>query len=147
MRLWVLAVALLGAGSCGVTEAKRVEIVAAPPTGDVAGLVRAELARAAHDQRSLLVYVGATWCEPCRRFHEAAKAGKLDKLFPELRLYELDADRDAERLATAGYASHFIPLFARPGPDGRASGKQIEGSVKGDGAVGEIAPRLRALLQ
>ena len=39
-----------------------------------------------------------------------------------------------------------IPLFALPGADGRASGKQIEGSVKGEAAVGEISPRLAALL-
>jgi len=49
-------------------------------------------------------------------------------------------------LQAAGYVSRLIPLFAAPGLDGRASGRQMEGSVKGDGAVGEIAPRLHALL-
>jgi len=37
-------------------------------------------------------------------------------------------------------------MFAKPGPDGRGTGRQIEGSVKGDGAVNEIVPRLRSLL-
>jgi hypothetical protein len=92
------------------------------------------------------VYVGAGWCEPCRRFHAAAAEHKLDADFPTLRLLEFDADRDGGRLQAAGYVSRLIPLFVRPAADGRSSGRQIEGSVKGDRAVGEIVPRLRALL-
>ena len=111
---------------------------------DVRALVTRE--RAARPGRPLLVYVGAPWCEPCRRFHEAAAGGKLDAAFPGLVLLELDADRDGERLKRAGYSSRLIPLFAVPGPDGGASGRQIEGSIKGDGAVAEISPRLAALL-
>lgn len=116
------------------------------PAGDVAALVQKELARAHSDGRRLLVYVGAAWCEPCRRFHDAATAGKLDAQFGTLRLLEFDFDRDEARLRQAGYVSRLIPLFAAPNPDGRASGRQIEGSIKGDGAVGEITPRLAALL-
>jgi hypothetical protein len=58
-----------------------------------------------------------------------------------------DADRDGERLASAGYVSQLIPLFALPGPDGRASGKQVEGGIKGVGAVGNIAPRLKKMME
>ena len=61
-------------------------------------------------------------------------------------LLGFDADHDAERLASAGYVSRLIPLFALPGPDGRASGKQVEGGIKGEGAVGFIAPRLEKML-
>lgn len=139
-----LLASLLAAG-CGVPTPRGIDFVAAP-AGDVAPLVVRELARARRERRQLLVYLGATWCEPCRRFHQAASEHKLDRDFPSLRLLEFDDDRDAERLAAAGYAARLIPLFARPGDDGRASGRQIEGSIKGDGAVGEIAPRLRALL-
>jgi hypothetical protein len=114
--------------------------------GDVPTLVKSELASASQNGRSVVVYVGATWCEPCQRFHQAATAGKLDVAFPNLRFLEFDSDRDGERLATAGYVSRLIPLFARPGDDGRASGRQIEGSIKGQGAVDEITPRLRQLL-
>lgn len=111
---------------------------------DIPSIVRRERER--FPGRDLLVYVGAPWCEPCRYFHEAAAAGKLDEAFPGLVLLELNADHDADRLAAAGYRSRLIPLFALPGPDGSASGKQMEGSIKGDGAVAEITPRLRALL-
>ena len=92
------------------------------------------------------MYVGATWCEPCQRFHEAAEAGKIQGALPPLRMLELDLDRDGERLAAAGYGSKMIPLFAVPGPDGRGTDVRIEGSVKGAGAIGNIVPRLSALL-
>lgn len=144
MRALALIVLLVGAG-CGMEKPRGVEMVPAP-MGDVPTLVKMELARAARDHRQLLIYLGATWCEPCRRFHQAAAEHKLDRDFPSLRLLEFDDDRDAARLAMAGYSGHYIPMFARPGADGRGTGRQIEGSVKGDGAVNEIVPRLRSLL-
>lgn len=134
------------AGAKAAPARGKVELVAAPEAGELDAVVRAELDRARADKRDLLVYVGAPWCEPCTRFHEAAARGELDDDFPTLRLIEVDLDRDAERLERAGYRSRLIPLFAVPGPDGRASGRQIEGSIKGDGAVRNIAPRLRGLL-
>lgn len=125
--------------------ASHVEIV--KTTGaDVAETVRREVVRAKADQREVLVYVGATWCEPCQYFHDAAAAGELDSAFPGLRLVEFDLDRDREALARAGYASQMIPLFALPREDGSGSGEQIEGSIKGPGAVAQITPRLKALL-
>ena len=113
-------------------QALPVETLAAPASGDVQEIVRGELGRAKGEGRTLVVYVGAVWCEPCQHFHDAAKAGKLDG--------------DADRLAKAGYASRMIPLFALPRADGTSSGEQIQGSIKGPGAVENITPRLRALL-
>lgn len=118
----------------------------APPEGDVEVLVRGALATAIHDKRRLVVYVGATWCEPCQRFHHAAERGELDATFPDVDLLSFDLDRDGERLASAGYVSKLIPLFALPGPDGHASGKQVEGGIKGEGAVAFMAPRLQKML-
>jgi thiol-disulfide isomerase/thioredoxin len=118
-----------------------------PGPGDVALIVRSESAVAEQDGRKLIVYVGATWCEPCQRFHKAAQQGELDAEFPNLNILELDADDDHERAAAAGYRSRLIPLFVRPGPDGRATARRFEGGVKGDGAVAQLAPRLKTLLQ
>jgi hypothetical protein len=116
------------------------------PEGDVAALVRAERDRARAEKKQLLVYVGAGWCEPCRRFHEAATSGTLDARLPAIRFVEFDLERDEDRLKDAGYTTQYIPLFAAPLPDGRASGKQIAGSIKGPGAPDEITPRLLSLL-
>ncbi|MCU1279785.1 MAG: hypothetical protein JWM53_3331 [bacterium] len=147
MRAHVFAtMVLLMTAACGTDRPRGVEMVPAPAGGDIPTVVQSELARAQKDGRQLLVYVGATWCEPCRRFHQAAAEHKLDRDFPSLRLLEFDNDRDGGRLAMAGYSGQLIPMFARPRPDGRGSGRQIEGSVKGDGAVDQIVPRLRSLL-
>lgn len=140
----ILLVTALAA--CAKETPPRLEIVAATAATEVAPLIASEVAAAARDQRTLLVYVGATWCEPCRYFHAAAEAGQLDGTFGRLRLLEFDADRDTEALERAGYSAAMIPLFAVPRPDGTASGRQIAGSIKGAGAVAQITPRLRALL-
>ena len=123
-----------------------VQLDEAPASGDVDAVVRDALAKSSAQKRRLIVYVGATWCEPCRRFHEAAAKGELDGTFPDLDMLTFDLDRDSERLAAAGYVSKYIPLFALPKNDGTSSGKQVEGGIKGEGAVAYITPKLQALL-
>ncbi|MCA9664237.1 MAG: thioredoxin family protein [Myxococcales bacterium] len=145
----VLAALVLLAASCtqsnGAPRA-RPRVILAPAAGEVAALVSAQRARSGAAGRELIVYVGAKWCEPCRRFIGALHAGKLDREFPRLDVLKFDLDRDRARLAAAGYRSRLIPLFARPRRDGRASGRMIQGSVKGTKAVANITPRLQRLL-
>ncbi len=125
----------------------RIEWIKAPPGEDVGAVVKRELERALVDKKTLLVYVGAKWCEPCTRFHHAAERGDLDGVFIDVRLVEFDLDVDAERLAVAGYQSKMIPLFAIPNENGTGSGKQIEGSIKGEAAVMNLRNRLEPLLK
>lgn len=145
-----IAVVLLVALGCSKREAPRVEgkveLIAVPPVGEVPALVAPEVARASRDGKRVLVYVGADWCEPCRKFHAAAKAGELDAVLGDLRFMEFDLDRDQKRLEAAGYTSEFVPLFAVPRDDGRASGTQTDGVQKADGGmVEQLVPRVRAL--
>ena len=133
--------------ACGTApQPRKLQLIDAPPAGDVEPIITGELAQAVAAQESLLVYVGASWCEPCQHFHDAAVAGQLDGSLGALRLLVFDADRDGEQLAAAGYQSNFIPLFAVPRIDGRASGKQIEGAIKDRDAVEQLVPRLKQLL-
>ncbi len=134
------------AGTAVPVAASHVKVVHAPLQGDVAEIVRGELGRSQGEGRKVVVYVGATWCEPCQRFHHAVERGELDSTFPDLTLVDFDLDRDGERLATADYVSRYIPLLALPKPDGRASGQQVEGGVKGDEAVAYVSGRLKGLL-
>lgn len=134
-----------GAQSGPLVLARGIRFVKAEP-GDVPKLVRAERQKAAADGRDLVVYVGAKWCEPCQRFHQAAQRGELDDEFPALTILEFDLDEDRERINAAGYMSKLIPLFVLPGEDGRGSDRRFEGGVKGDRAVANITPRLRKLL-
>jgi thiol-disulfide isomerase/thioredoxin len=153
---WLLAVLLLAACEDDPKKkeppppappAGKLELIAAPAEGDATTLIKNENARAERDKKSLLIYVGATWCEPCERFHKAAEAGQLDAEFPNLRLLVFDRDRDEARLQQAGCISRLIPLFAKPDAEGRCSTQEIEGSIKGPGAVAEISPRLARLVR
>lgn len=124
-----------------------VKVIAAPDAvADASALIREEAARAEAENRKLVVYVGAPWCEPCRRFHEAAKAGELDDAFPQLSLLEFDRDKHEAALQAAGCESELIPLFARPSSDGKCSDRRVEGAIKGPGAVAFITPRLKTIL-
>ena len=142
MRL-LLALALLGCGAPRLP--KKIDWVPAA-AGPVAPFVMTQRQRAVREGRRVLVYVGATWCEPCRKLHDAVQRGALDEQLGDLRLVEYDLDRDAERLREAGYVSQYIPLLALPDEEGRASGKQIAGSIKGDGTVDRIVADLSRLL-
>jgi hypothetical protein len=53
----------------------QVRIVEAPSGDDVVAIVREERARHTARGRSIIVYEGAKWCEPCQYFHKAAAAG------------------------------------------------------------------------
>jgi hypothetical protein len=109
--------------------------------------VAQQVAEAQRGHWNVLVYVGATWCEPCQRFHAATLAGEFDEILPGAHIVEFDLDADKDALAKAGYSSNLIPLFCVPKVDGTASDRRIEGSIKGEGAVGQnLIPRLRAFL-
>ena len=123
----------------------KVRFVPAPP-GDVPGVVLAAMNREKAAGRRLVVYEGATWCEPCQHFHEAVASGKLDATFPDVTFLEFDLDKDRERLVASGYVSQYIPLFALPGKDGRPLGPMESGGIKGDGVVPYLSNKLRKLL-
>ena len=122
------------------------ELVEAGP-GPADEVVRGALAAADRDGRRLLVYISATWCEPCERFQKALRAGELDAAFPRLRMLKFDHDRDLPRLQAAGYAGNLIPRFVIPGPDGRGTSQRMEGGTKAEDTVSaSIGPRLQRLL-
>jgi hypothetical protein len=129
-----------------VLAPKGIRFEHAPKGDDVAAIVKKARADAAANGRDLVVYVGAKWCEPCQRFHQAAERGELDDQFPNLTILEFDLDEDRERVFAAGYESKLIPLFIVPDANGRASEKRFEGGVKGERAVSNITPRLRQIL-
>jgi hypothetical protein len=123
------------------------EFVRVPESvGEVDALVREAKVRAEAESRRLVVYVGASWCEPCQRFHEAVERGELDGALANVRFLEFDADRHTPALDAAGYGGRLIPRFAMPGGDGRGTEAKIEGGPKGDAAVPQILKRLEQLL-
>jgi thiol-disulfide isomerase/thioredoxin len=135
---------LLAACSAKTAAPSGVEYIDAPEGADVGKLV--QQTASAHAGRRLVVYVGASWCEPCQEIHHAIEQHKLDAEFPDLTLLAFDLDRDGSRLSLDGYDSELIPLFALPGPDGRASGKKEFGGKKGVDNVPLLTAKLHHLL-
>ena len=117
------------------------------PAAPLEQFVQQHVEEADASGRRVLVYVGATWCEPCRRFHKALASGELDDALAGTKFIAFDADKDGAELRRAGYASKYIPLFSVPDQSGHGSGLAIEGSIAGDDAVRrDLVPRLLALL-
>jgi thiol-disulfide isomerase/thioredoxin len=133
--------------ACKPAMPKKVRFIDAPrEPAIIEKLVLEQVAASKAVDRTLVVYAGASWCEPCRRFHEAADRGDLNAQFGDVDFLAFDVDIDNERLAYGNYDTATIPMIALPGEDGKASSKIMSGSVKGDGAVQEMTPRLKALL-
>jgi hypothetical protein len=146
----ILCLSLFLLGGCqephGGGAPRRPELVPAAD-GPVDQVVRAALADAHHQGRRLVVYVSATWCQPCERFQAALRSGKLDPYFPDLRFLKFDHDHDVARLETAGYGGTYIPRFVVPAADGRGTAQRMEGGTKADDTVfTSIGPRLQAML-
>ena len=116
-------------------------VVVASPDTDALSLVRTERLKAKAEGRVLVVYAGATWCEPCKRFKEEVHAGHLDDKLPKMTLLAFDADRDTDRLAAAGYRFSFIPFVALPGADGHPTDTQ-EARGKGSNSWRELIAKL-----
>lgn len=130
-----------GAGAQG-----KVEWVKVPAGAEPRAWVKSEVERARADQKKLVLYVGAKWCEPCQHFHEATERGELDAAFPDLRLVQFDHDDEAATIAELGCGSNYIPLFSVPDADGHCTRKQIQGGIKGTNNVAFLTDKLRKLI-
>jgi thiol-disulfide isomerase/thioredoxin len=126
-----------GAAAAGV------RVVVAAQDADTLSVVRTERLRAKAEGRVLVVYAGAGWCEPCKRFKNAVQSGSLDDKLARTTLLVFDADRDTERLAAAGYKFQFIPYVATPGPDGHPI-ESAEARAKGSESWRELITTLEA---
>ena len=136
------------AAPTGAKSRAKPELTRRPkPQAPLEQFVQQHVEEADASGRRVLVYVGASWCEPCQRFHKALESGQLDEELAGTHFIEFDSDHDAAELRAAGYASKYIPLFSVPDQSGHASGRAIAGSIKGDDAVRtDLVPRLLALL-
>lgn len=111
--------------------------------------VKKELERAKSENRVIVIYVGASWCEPCQRFHKAVEEGSLDTELAGVRFLDFDHDEHAEQLSDSdtNCGSKLIPLFSRASEDGTCTDRRVEGGIKGKGAVGFILPKLLEILK
>jgi thioredoxin-like negative regulator of GroEL len=121
----------------------KIQVITAAQDSDALSLVRTERLKAKADGRVLVVYVSATWCEPCKKLKEEIEAGRLDDRYGKTTLLAFDADKDLDRLGAAGYTFKFVPYVALPGADGRPAESQ-EATGHGKDAWKELLGKLDA---
>ncbi len=122
----------------------RMRFLTASPDLDVLSQVRSRRLEARAIGRLLVVYVGASWCPPCREFHKLSRTGWFDARAGKVTLLEFDVDEDETRLKAAGYNHRFIPFFVLPGPDGAPlDAIEIKGKA-GEASQNEILRGLEA---
>lgn len=140
------AVVTAAASTGAATPAKtggRIQVVQAAQDSDALSAIRTERLKAKADGRVLVVYVSATWCEPCKKLKEEIEAGRLDDRYGKTTLLAFDADKDLDRLGAAGYTFKFVPYVALPGADGKPADAQ-EATGKGKEAWKELLGKLDA---
>ncbi len=135
------------ASSAAATPSKRVEWIEAPADADFASSVRLARAKAQRAGRMLVVYVGADWCPPCKAFHEAVAAGRLDESLGKVTFLVFDFDRDASKMGAFGYQTTHIPYFVKPGPDGAPDAAFNIKTLNKPAAVQEATDKLTAWLK
>jgi hypothetical protein len=118
-----------------------VEVIEASRDSDALSLVRTKRLEAKAEGRVLVVYAGASWCEPCKKFKLEVQSGRLDERLGKTTLLAFDADKDADRLGAAGYSFKFVPFVALPGADGRPADAH-EATGKGGQAWRELLGKL-----
>lgn len=118
-----------------------IRLMTAAADGDALSTIRTARLQAKSEGRVLIVYVSATWCEPCRRMKDEIHVGHLDAQLGKTTLLAFDADKDGDRLASAGYKFGFIPFVALPGADGHPS-DSLEAKGKGSNAWRELLGKL-----
>jgi thiol-disulfide isomerase/thioredoxin len=119
------------------------KIVEATADADTLTLIRTQRLQAKADSRVLVVYVSATWCEPCKKFKKELDSGRLDDRLAKITFLAFDADKDMDRLGSAGYKFKFVPFVALPGVDGQPSDSQ-QATGKGGDAWRELLGKLDA---
>jgi len=120
-----------------------VKVEVASQDSDALSLIRTKRLEAKAQDRVLVVYVSATWCEPCKKLKAELESGRLDDQLGTVTLLAFDADKDIDRLGSAGYTFKFVPFVALPGADGRPVDTQ-EATGKGSGAWRELLGKLEA---
>lgn len=129
--------------SAAAKTGDKIRVIPAAQDSDALSLIRTERLRAKAEDRALVVYVSATWCEPCKKMKQEIEAGNLDDKLGKTTLLAFDADKDLDRLGSAGYTFKFVPFVALPGADGRPAETQ-EATGKGSNAWKELMGKLEA---
>ncbi len=103
--------------------------------------------KALKDNQKPVLYFGAEWCGPCRRFRASLSDPLMRETLNGATLILIDMDADSEgHLISAGYGIHEIPSFVRVDKDGSVI-KKITSAAWDEDVPQEIAPVIKQFLE
>lgn len=89
-----------------------------------------------------VVYIGATWCGPCKQYKAALSDERMVKAHAGAHIVELDADKHAKALQELGIQPAGVPHWEMVDPKGVPIGRAIDGSHWDGNTPEAMAPAL-----
>ena len=113
--------------------------------GGLAPLLKTELEKAKQKGLKPVIYIGATWCKPCK----AIKGYREDPMMLDALsgTYVIDLDIDEWKppdLRPFGFNAGVVPYFYVVDGEGRSTGRTITSSVWAEDIPVNMAPPLKA---
>jgi len=116
------------------------QVELAPTQGELGPLLVDEIKRARDRGLVPIVEFYADWCPPCQVLHRNMRAKEIVDGLEGAYLVELNLDDWHDKLKGTGFAPRSIPSFYRLTPDGRPTGKMLDGDRWAAGAPKPKAP-------
>ncbi len=92
-----------------------------------------------------VIYVGATWCQPCLLYKKSLDDPRMKAAHEGVRV--LEADADLHDLSALGISPNGIPHWATVDASGVSDGRAIDGGAWGDNTPENMAPALSAFFR
>lgn len=89
-----------------------------------------------------VVYVGATWCGPCKVYKNSLEDPAMIRAHLPVHIIELDADKHPNTLQALKITPSGIPHWEMVDRSGVTTGRKIDGSAWQDNTVENMAPAL-----
>ena len=115
--------------------------------GDLPDELASGAAVAAREGNQAVLYVGATWCGPCKEYKAALTAPRLKAAHAGVRILEADLDADGAALEALGVEVQGVPHWQTLDLDGKPVEHAIDGGAWGENTPENMAPVLTAFFK
>ena len=122
-----------------LADAKAVAWTKIPTKSDNAVVVREAAAEA---KGVPVVYIGATWCGPCKQYKAALSDPRMVEAHTGAHIIELDADKHTKALKALQIQPRGVPHWEMVNQDATPIGRTIDGSHWEANTPQEMAPAL-----
>ncbi len=127
----------------GASSAMR-EVRLTPSSTPLPDVLSAEARKAKAEGLAPFVLVGATWCGPCQELEKSMHDPRMRKAFSGTYVIHLDVDAWGGRLGKAGLGASAVPVIFALDPEGKPTGRRIDGSAWAENVPENMAPPLSA---